>query len=386
MPDGAVTLTLSLHASIGEIDADAWDACAGRDNPFVSHAFLSAVEDSGSASARTGWLPQHAALRGEDGRLLAVAPMYAKSHSYGEYVFDHGWAHALERAGGAYYPKLQVAVPFSPVPGPRLLRRPDAGVPIAALANALEQACQTHDLSSVHVTFCTEAEWEGLGEAGWLQRLGMQFHWENRGYATFDDFLGDLASRKRKVLRRERRDANAAGLTFLALSGAEITEAHWDAFYRFYQSTVDRKWGSAYLTRRFFSLLGERLGSRVVLMMAEHAGKPVAGALNLAGSEALYGRNWGCRGDWPFLHFELCYYRAIEWAIDHGLQRVEAGAQGRHKIQRGYLPKPTYSAHWIAHSGLRRAVRSFLAEERPGVFAEMAALVEESPFRKGDEA
>ncbi|MBN8901295.1 MAG: N-acetyltransferase, partial [Rhodospirillales bacterium] len=216
MPDGAVTLTLSLHASIGEIDADAWDACAGRDNPFVSHAFLSAVEDSGSASARTGWLPQHAALRGEDGRLLAVAPMYAKSHSYGEYVFDHGWAHALERAGGAYYPKLQVAVPFSPVPGPRLLRRPDAGVPIAALANALEQACQTHDLSSVHVTFCTEAEWEGLGEAGWLQRLGMQFHWENRGYATFDDFLGDLASRKRKVLRRERRDANAAGLTFLA--------------------------------------------------------------------------------------------------------------------------------------------------------------------------
>ncbi|MBN8873678.1 MAG: N-acetyltransferase [Rhodospirillales bacterium] len=386
MPDGAVTLTLSLHASIGEIDADAWDACAGRDNPFVSHAFLSAVEDSGSASARTGWLPQHAALRGEDGRLLAVAPMYAKSHSYGEYVFDHGWAHALERAGGAYYPKLQVAVPFSPVPGPRLLRRPDAGVPIAALANALEQACQTHDLSSVHVTFCTEAEWEGLGEAGWLQRLGMQFHWENRGYATFDDFLGDLASRKRKVLRRERRDANAAGLTFLALSGAEITEAHWDAFYRFYQSTVDRKWGSAYLTRRFFSLLGERLGSRVVLMMAEHAGKPVAGALNLAGSEALYGRNWGCRGDWPFLHFELCYYRAIEWAIDHGLQRVEAGAQGRHKIQRGYLPKPTYSAHWIAHSGLRRAVRSFLAEERPGVLAEMAALVEESPFRKGDEA
>ena len=386
MPDGAATLTLTLHASIGEIDADAWDACAGRDNPFVSHAFLSAVEDSGSASARTGWLPQHAALRGEDGRLLAVAPMYAKSHSYGEYVFDHGWAHALERAGGSYYPKLQVASPFSPVPGPRLLRRPDAGVPIAALANALEQACQAHDLSSVHVTFCTEEEWEGLGEAGWLQRLGMQFHWENRGYASFEDFLGDLSSRKRKVLRRERRDANAAGLTFRALSGSEITEAHWDAFYRFYQSTVDRKWGSAYLTRRFFSLLGERLGSRVVLMFAENGNKPVAGALNLSGSDALYGRNWGCRGDWPFLHFELCYYRAIEWAIDHGLQRVEAGAQGRHKIQRGYLPKPTYSAHWIAHSGLRRAVRNFLAEERPGVLAEMAGLAEESPFRKGEEA
>jgi predicted N-acyltransferase len=382
MPDGGPTLTLTLHAAIAEIDADSWDACAGPDNPFVSHAFLSALEDSGSANARTGWLPQHAALRAEDGRLVAVAPMYAKSHSYGEYVFDHGWANALDRAGGSYYPKLQVAVPFSPVPGPRLLRRPESGIPIAALANALEQACRSHDLSSVHVTFCTEDEWNGLGEAGWLQRIGMQFHWENHGYTSFDDFLGELASRKRKVLRRERRDANAAGLTFHALSGPDITEAHWDAFYRFYQSTVDRKWGSAYLTRRFFSLLGERLGHRVVLMYAENAGKPVAGALNLAGAEALYGRNWGCRGDWPFLHFELCYYRAIDWAIDHGLKRVEAGAQGRHKIQRGYMPKPTFSAHWIAHSGLRRAIANFLEEERPGVRAEMAALATESPFRQ----
>jgi uncharacterized protein len=385
MPDGSATLTLTLHARIADIDAADWDACAGDGNPFVSHAFLSALEDSQSAGSRTGWLPQHVVLRNEDGCVVAVAPLYAKSHSYGEYVFDHGWANALERAGGEYYPKLQCAVPFSPVPGPRLLRRPDSGVPIAALADGLVQACESHGLSSVHVTFCSAEEWAGLGDSGWLQRTGMQFHWENQAYASFDDFLGTLSSRKRKVLRRERRDANAAGLTFHALSGAEITEAHWDAFYRFYQSTVDRKWGSAYLTREFFSLLGERLGERVVLMFAQDGHKPVAGALNLAGSEALYGRNWGCRGDWPFLHFELCYYRAIDWAIEHGLARVEAGAQGRHKIQRGYMPKHTYSAHWIAHKGLRRAVDNFLHEERPAIDAEMAALAEESPFRKGED-
>ncbi len=386
MPDGSPTLTLTLHRAIKEVAASDWDACAGDGNPFVSHAFLSVVEDSGSATARTGWLPQHAVLRGEDGGVVAVAPMYAKSHSYGEYVFDHGWAHALERAGGDYYPKLQVAAPFSPVPGPRLLRRPGSGIPIGALANALEQACRSLDLSSVHVTFCTQDEWTELGEAGWLQRLGMQFHWENAGYASFDDFLGALSSRKRKVLRRERRDANAAGLTFRALNGTDLKEAHWDAFYRFYRSTVDRKWGSAYLTRQFFSLLGERLGDRVVLMLAEHDGKPIAGALNLAGSEALYGRNWGCRGDWPFLHFELCYYRAIDWAIEHKLQRVEAGAQGRHKIQRGYLPKPTFSAHWVAHAGLRRAVASFVEDERRGIRHEMAALAEQSPFKKDGDA
>ena len=387
MPDGAPALTLTLHSAIAEIAPDAWDACAGEGNPFVSHAFLSALEDSGSAGPRTGWLPRHAALRDAAGGLLAVAPMYAKSHSYGEYVFDHGWANALERAGGDYYPKLQVAVPFSPVPGPRLLVRPGTGVPHATLAGALAQACRELGLSSVHVTFCTEPEWDALGQCGWLQRLGMQFHWENEGYAGFEDFLGALASRKRKVLRRERRDANAAGLTFQALSGTDLRERHWDAFYRFYTSTVDRKWGSAYLTRRFFSLLGERLGDRVVLMLAENAGKPVAGALNLVGAEALYGRNWGCTGDWPFLHFELCYYRAIDWAIAHGLKRVEAGAQGRHKIQRGYLPKPTYSAHWIAHAGLRRAVADFLVEERREIAAEMDALAADSPFRQdGDGA
>jgi predicted N-acyltransferase len=385
MPDGAETLTMSLHPAIKEIDAADWDACAGDNNPFVSHAFLSAVEESGSANARTGWVPRHAVLRRECGSVVAVAPIYAKSHSYGEYVFDHGWANALERVGERYYPKLQVAVPFSPVPGPRLLRRPGTDVSVGTLANALEQACEAHNLSSVHVTFCQEDEWNGLGEAGWLRRMGMQFHWENNGYKDFDDFLGALSSRKRKVLRRERRDANAAGLTFHSLSGKDITEKHWDAFFRFYHATVDRKWGSAYLTRKFFSLLGEKLGDRVVLMYAENAGKPVAGALNLAGSEALFGRNWGCVGDFPFLHFELCYYRAIDWAIEHGLKRVEAGAQGRHKIQRGYLPKPTYSAHWIAHTGLRRAVANFVDEERAGIEYDMRRLAEESPFRKGGE-
>ncbi len=385
MADEAPSLSLTLHGAIGEIPAAEWDLCAGAGNPFVSHAFLSAVEDSGSAGPHTGWLPRHAALRDAADTLLAVAPMYAKSHSYGEYVFDHGWAHALERAGGSYYPKLQVAVPFSPVPGPRLLIRPGADIGPAALGRALAQAGSELDVSSVHVTFCSEPEWEALGRAGWLQRLGMQFHWHNPGYRDFEDFLAALSSRKRKVLRRERRDANAAGLTFHALSGADLRERHWDAFYRFYTATVDRKWGSAYLTREFFSLLGERLGARVVLMLAEHEGAPVAGALNLAGDEALYGRNWGCRGDWPFLHFELCYYRAIDWAIAHGLSRVEAGAQGRHKIQRGYLPSPTYSAHWIAHAGLRRAVAGFLEEERPQIRAEMAALAADSPFRQDSE-
>ena len=386
MPDGSITLTLTLHQSIAEIGAADWDGCAGADNPFVGHAFLSALEESGSAGARTGWLPQHAALRDAAGRVVAVAPMYAKSHSYGEYVFDHGWAHAFERTGGDYYPKLQVAVPFSPVPGPRLLRRPDAGVEPATLGQALVQACRELDLSSVHVTFCREEEWTALGDAGWLRRLGMQFHWENAGYATFDDFLGALASRKRKSIRRERRDANDAGLDFLTLRGDDIRPRHWDAFYRFYTSTVDRKWGSAYLTRRFFALLSERLGDAVVLMLAEHHGTPVAGALNVAGTDTLYGRNWGCRGEWPFLHFELCYYRAIEFAIANGLARVEAGAQGEHKIQRGYLPCPTYSAHWIAHRGLRGAIADFLEHERPDMRARMAAFTGLSPFRKDGEA
>ncbi len=373
-------LTLQLHKSIGEISAIDWDACAGTGNPFVSHAFLACVEESGSANARTGWLPQHAVLRDSAGGVMACAPMYAKSHSYGEYVFDHGWAHALERAGGRYYPKLQVASPFSPVPGPRLLVR--QGVPVGVLAGALEQACAELGTSGVHATFCSQAEWAALGEAGWLQRLGLQFHWHNTGYGSFDDFLAALSSRKRKVIRRERRDANAAGLEFVTLRGSDITRRDWAAFYGFYASTVDRKWGSAYLTEAFFPLLGERLGDSVVLMMARNGRGWVAGALNLAGHDTLYGRNWGCRGDWPFLHFELCYYRAIDFAIAQGLARVEAGAQGEHKIQRGYVPCETYSAHWIAHPGLRRAVAEFLVEERAEKQAQIAALAEYAPFRE----
>ncbi len=382
MPDTSPSLTLGLHASIHDIGPAEWNACAGTANPFVSHAFLACVEDSGSAGPRTGWLPRHAALRDEAGTLVACAPMYAKSHSYGEYVFDHGWARAFEQAGGDYYPKLQVAVPFSPVPGPRLLINPNAGLPTTVLADALAQACREMKLSSVHVTFCNEAEYGALAEAGWLQRLGVQYHWYNQGYADFDAFLAALNARKRKSIKRERRDANDAGLEFLTLRGGDITTAHWLAFYRFYESTVDRKWGSAYLTQQFFTMLGNQLGDAVVLMLAQQNGVPVAGALNLAGEDALYGRNWGCLGDFPFLHFELCYYRAIDFAIAHGLARVEAGAQGEHKIQRGYLPSPTYSAHWIANRGLRRAVGDFLDQERPARLAEMEGLAEYSPYRQ----
>jgi len=382
MPDQATALDMTLHGSIHEIDPADWDDCAGDSNPFVSHAFLSAIEDSGSAGARTGWLPRHMALRNGAGRLVAAAPLYAKGHSYGEYVFDHGWARAFEQAGGHYYPKLQVASPFSPVTGPRLLIRPDCDIGALTLAHALVQACRETKLSSVHVTFCQQTDYETLGQAGWLQRLGVQYHWHNQGFADFDDFLGALNARKRKSIRRERRDANSAGLVFHTLRGQAIEPAHWKAFFRFYESTVDRKWGSAYLTAKFFSLLSDRLGDRVVLMLAEHKGKLIAGALNLAGPDILYGRNWGCVADFPFLHFELCYYRAIEFAIRHGFKTVEAGAQGEHKIQRGYLPSATYSAHWIAHPGLRRAVRDHLDQERPAMIAEMAALSQLSPFRQ----
>ncbi len=375
-------MQLSLHKSIHEITAAEWDDCAGTANPFVSHAFLSAVEDSGSATARTGWLPQHAVLRNAAGTVLACAPMYAKSHSYGEYVFDHGWARAFEQAGGRYYPKLQVAAPFSPVPGPRLLIRPGTAATPAILAGALEQACHQLKLSSVHVTFCTQCEYDALGAAGWLQRLGVQYHWHNQDFASFDDFLNALNSRKRKSIKRERRDANGCGLTFKTLQGSDITPKYWDAFYRFYESTVDRKWGSAYLTEAFFPLLGERLGDRIVLMIAENNGKPVAGALNLMGEDALFGRNWGCLGEYPFLHFELCYYRAIEFAIAQKLSRVEAGAQGEHKIQRGYLPAATYSAHYLSHPGLHSAVAAFLEHERLARLQDMEALAEYSPFRQ----
>ncbi len=371
------SLEAEIFSRIADIGQEAWDACAGG-NPFVSYAFLSGLEDSGSVGGRTGWYPRYLALRGEGGAVLAVAPSYAKTHSYGEYVFDHGWANAFERAGGRYYPKLQVASPFSPVPGPRLLTQ---RLGAAEMAAALEAACEASSCSSVHVTFCTAAEWQGLGQAGWLQRLGMQFHWENPGYGSFEDFLAALSSRKRKAIRRERREAQA-GVSFRALSGPELTPAVWRQFYEFYLSTVERKWGGAYLTPEFFPLLGARLGEKVVLMLAERNGKPIAGALNLRGESVLYGRNWGSVEDVPFLHFELCYYQAIEYAITHGIGRVEAGAQGEHKIQRGYLPKPTYSAHYIAHPGLRDAVAQFLELEREEVLRTMEAMAQDGPYKK----
>jgi predicted N-acyltransferase len=380
MPD----LTLKLHEQISAIDAAAWDACAGADNPFISYAFLRALEESGSVGADTGWRPQYLSMHDKAGQVAAVAPLYAKLHSYGEYVFDQSWAEAFENAGGTYYPKLQISVPFSPVPGARLLRHPQGILTTAMIGDALIDLCKKSRMSSVHITFCTEREWIELGQSGWLQRLGMQFHWHNNGYKNFDDFLATMSSRHRKSIKRERRDANACGLTFHILRSDDIKSVHWDAFYRFYQATSDRKWGSAYLTREFFTLLSQNLGDKIVLMMAEQGGAWVAGALNLMGGDTLYGRNWGCVGSWPFLHFELCYYRAIDFAIEHGLARVEAGAQGDHKIQRGYVPVSTYSAHWIAHEPFARAVDDFLQRERRTLHAQKMALAAYVPFKKED--
>lgn len=379
MADWSVT----LHNSIHDIPATEWAQCAGPDNPFVSHAFLSALEDSGSTGQQSGWVPRHVCLHSPDGQLAAVCPAYLKGHSWGEYVFDQGWARAFEAAGGRYYPKLQIAIPFTPVPGPRVLLHPDAPPQTTAvMADALRQICADTGLSSAHVTFCTEAESTALHQQGWLPRLGLQYHWHNRGYATFDDFLATLSARKRKSIKRERRDANAAGLTFETLQGASITQADWQAFYQFYRNTIDRKWGSAYLSAEFFPLMAQQLGERVVLMLARNGSTPVAAALNLMGTHTLYGRNWGCEGNWPFLHFELCYYRAIDFAIAHGLQRVEAGAQGEHKIQRGYEPTLTHSAHWLQSPGLRNAVDRFLQAERPAILAEAQALSTLTPYRQ----
>jgi predicted N-acyltransferase len=381
--DGDRELRIEIHPRITDLDAAEWDACAGPDNPFLCHAFLVALEESGSATAKTGWQPQHLAIRGPAGALTGVVPLYVKSHSYGEYVFDHGWADAYERAGGSYYPKLQCAVPFTPVTGPRLLVRPDAGSRTAdALISGMVELARRLKVSSLHVTFPTKPEWQRFGEAGFLLRTGQQFHWENRGYKSFDDFLEALTSRKRKAIRRERREALEGGIEIRTLTGAEIETRHWDAFFKFYLATSDRKWGSAYLNRRFFALLGERLADKIVLVMAEQAGRLVAGALNLRGTDTLYGRNWGCHGDFKFLHFEACYYRAIEFAIEHGLARVEAGAQGGHKIQRGYLPSPTYSAHWVRDPGFARAIADFLIRERHLIDHEMEGLSELSPFKR----
>ena len=389
MPDGRDAVAIKVLKSLSEVSPEAWDACAGTDNPFVRHAFLSALEDSGSATAETGWLGQHLVIEDPAGGIAACAPLYLKNHSYGEYVFDWGWADAYERAGGRYYPKLQCAVPFTPVTGPRLLVNealPDSQrreMRLALIAG-MAQLAQNLGVSSLHVTFPTEAEWEAFGSAGYLQRIGQQFHWENKGFKTFDDFLDELSSRKRKNIKKERRAVHDAGLDIRVLEGTDITEAHWDAFFQFYIDTSDKKWGQAYLTRRFFSLLGARLGRAVVLIVVEKDGRPVAGALNLRGGDTLYGRNWGCVADYKFLHFEACYYQAIDYAIAHGLKWVEAGAQGPHKVQRGYLPRRTFSAHWIADKGFRDAVSDFLKDESRGIEREMSAYGAFSPFKKSE--
>jgi len=391
MPDDSPTLGLRVVESLAAVDAAQWDACAlvpgAAGNPFLTHGFLKALEDSKSVGRRTGWQPQYLLAEAADGTLLGAAPLYVKGHSQGEYVFDHGWAQAFERAGGRYYPKLQIAVPFTPVPGPRLFARPG---PLAdavrdAMIDMLSQIAKDNGISSVHATFCNEADWKRFGARGWLQRLGQQYHWHNADYRTFDDFLAALSSRKRKAIRKERESVRRDGVVIHALTGADIKPRHWDAFFAFYMDTGGRKWGSPYLTRAFFDILGATMADKVVLIMAEAEGRPVGGALNLRGDDTLYGRYWGCLESHAFLHFEACYYQAIDFAITHGLQRVEAGAQGDHKIQRGYLPVPTYSAHWIVDSSFRRAVDDYLRRERPAVQQEIESLQQYSPFRKENE-
>lgn len=373
-----------LLNSIAEIDTASWNACANPPqvaaNPFLCHEFLHALEASGSAVAKTGWQPVHLVLEGDQG-LLGVVPMYLKSHSRGEYVFDHAWADAWHRAGGNYYPKLQVSVPFTPAPGPRVLARDRTPDTERALLAACVQAARQLEVSSLHITFMPEQQWQLAAEMGYLQRLDQQFHWQNAGYATFDDFLADLSSKKRKNLKRERREAVADGIDIEWITGRDLTEAHWDAFYAFYMDTGSRKWGSPYLTRRFFSLISETMSDQVLLVMCRRNGRYIAGALNFIGGDALFGRNWGCLEDHRFLHFETCYYQAIEFAIARGLERVEAGAQGGHKVARGYLPQATYSAHWIAHDGFRAAVADHLEREREHVRDEIAYVKAHSPFK-----
>ncbi len=384
MPDGREPIAVKILNRVAAVPAAEWDACADPENPFVSHAFLSALEASGSASPETGWMPQHLVIEAPDGTLAAALPLYLKSHSYGEYVFDWGWADAYERAGGRYYPKLQCSVPFTPVTGPRFLIGPggDRDALANALIAAMLQLAEQQKVSSLHVTFPTREEYRRLGAAGFLQRVGLQYHWENRGYGTFDDFLQDLSSRKRKAIRRERRKVAEDGVTLRVLTGDEIGDRHWHTFHRFYLQTVDKKWAHAYLTRDFFLRLGSGLADKVALVVAEHDGRPVAAALNLIGGDTLYGRNWGCLGRYRFLHFETCYYQAIEFAIARGLARVEAGAQGEHKIQRGYLPSETYSAHWIADPAFNEAVANFLERERLAMRHQHRALSGHSPFRR----
>lgn len=373
-------LTARVAPSVGSLPAAEWDRLAGSANPFVSHAFLTALEDSGSVGPGTGWGPAPIVIEDAAGGLLAALPAYLKGHSQGEYVFDHAWADAWERAGGDYYPKLQIAAPFTPATGPRLLLADEAYA--APLLRAAEQLCRQHGLSSAHATFIEPGQLPLFERAGWMGRSDIQFHWINRGYDSFDAFLGHLASRKRKAVRKERQAAQQ-GVQIRALTGAEIRPEHWDAFWLFYQDTGARKWGHPYLTREAFDLFGERLAEQVLLVLAFEDERPIAGALNFIGTDALYGRYWGCLADKPFLHFELCYYQAIDAAIERGLARVEAGAQGGHKLARGYEPVQTRSMHWIADPGFRTAVADFLERERAGVAQEQLFLGERTPFRKG---
>jgi len=372
-----------------EIGAEIWDRLANPDGrplpyPFLRHAFIEALEESGSATAKTGWRPLHLILSRDD-RPIALLPLYLKNHSYGEYVFDHGWAEAFARAGGRYYPKLQASVPFTPAPGPRLLIAEGENLSEVArlLLTAGERAVDEMRASSLHVTFMTEQEWRLAGEQGYLQRTDKQFHWENRGYGTFDAFLSDLSSAKRKNLRKERAAVRAQGVSFEWLSGRDLTERVWDAFFECYTATGNQKWNPPYLTREFFSRVSASMGDQIMLIMAKQNGRYLGGALNFFDDTAVYGRNWGCTIYLPFLHFEACYYQAIDFAIARGLKRVEAGAQGTHKLLRGYLPKPTYSAHYIAHAGLRRAVADYLEHEREAVADHIEELAEKAPFRRG---
>jgi uncharacterized protein len=379
MADRETEIIAKIASGISGLNARAWDRLA-ESNPFVSHAFLSALEMSGSVGRGTGWTPAPILIEDDAAHLVSAAPAYLKTHSQGEYVFDHGWAEAWTRAGGEYYPKLQVAVPFTPVPGPRLL-----GTRPQQLLAAIEAVTAQNGLSSAHITFIGEAEAAECERRGWLLRHGIQYHWFNRGYRSFDEFLAALSSRKRKAIRKERTAARA-DLDFRVLRGAEIGPAEWDALWGFYQDTGSRKWGRPYLTRAFFDLVGERMGDSVVLFLAYRDGSPIAGALNFAGPDALYGRYWGTSREIPFLHFELCYYQAIEWAIDHGLGSVQAGAQGEHKISRGYEPVITNSAHFIPNRGFRDAVSDFLATERSAIANELEWLRQDLPYRSSSSA
>jgi uncharacterized protein len=385
----ACAATVEVVPRIADVPAEAWDACANPDaatfNPFIAHGFLEALEDAGAVGGRTGWTPRHLVLRTAKGEVAGCAPCYIKTHSQGEYVFDHSWAEAFARAGGDYYPKLQMAVPFTPVPGRRLLVRPgpDGEENESLLAAAGAEVVERNGISGLHVTFLTEGEWQRLGARGYLQRTDQQFHWSNAGYATFDDYLASLASRKRKATRKERDQAVAAGLTIEWLRGREITEGDWDAFFAFYMQTGSRKWGRPYLNRKFFSLLGmSAVGDRCLIMLAKRGARPIAGSFHLVGGDCLYGRYWGALEHHPFLHFEMCYYQAIDYAIQHSIARAEAGAQGEHKLARGYLPTKTYSAHYIADPALRRAIADYLVRERQYVDAAGEELAEFAPYRK----